>query len=233
MLASTPRRIISWPSAAARSEFVRLTMASGPRIGIDFDNTIITYDEVFRATAKRCGLIEPDFSGGKQAVRNSIRLLPDGELAWQRLQGQVYGKGIVGASIVTGVEAFLRRCRVEGCVVAVVSHKTEFGHYDPDRVNLRKSALDWMAARGLFEGDHAIPLENVYFESTRADKLARIAGLSCTHFIDDLEEVFTDPGFPPDVRQILFSDGERAPATMPYVVCPTWRDIEEQVFERA
>ena len=35
-------------------------------------------------------------------MRDAIRLLPDGELAWQRLQGQVYGKGIGGATMVAG-----------------------------------------------------------------------------------------------------------------------------------
>ena len=60
------------------------------RIGIDFDNTIITYDDVFRATALGRGLIKEDFAGrSKQAIRDHIRLLPDGEIAWQRLQGQV------------------------------------------------------------------------------------------------------------------------------------------------
>ena len=77
-------------------------MASRLRIGIDFDNTIITYDDVFRAAATASGLIAPGFSGNKQAVRDAIRLLPDGELAWQHLQGRVYGKGIGGAAMVRG-----------------------------------------------------------------------------------------------------------------------------------
>ena len=205
-------------------------MTSRLRVGIDFDNTIITYDEVFCAMAKRWGLIDPAFAGRKQAVRDAIRLLPDGELAWQRLQGQVYGKGLVEARMIAGVEAFLRRCRTKGYAVVVVSHKTEYGHYDPDRVNLRKAALDWMAAQGLF--DDAIASENVYFESTREDKLRRIAALSLTHFIDDLEEVLTDPAFPPNVKRILFADAEQ-PATAPYIVCSTWRDIEQQVFAGA
>ena len=89
-------------------------MTSALRIGIDFDNTIITYDAVFCATAKRLGLIGPDFSGSKRAVRDAIRLLPDGEIAWQRLQGRVYGKGIVEAAAVEGFAAFLRRCRAAG-----------------------------------------------------------------------------------------------------------------------
>jgi hypothetical protein len=204
-------------------------MTSRLRIGIDFDNTIITYDDVFRAAAKAKGLIAADFTGSKQAVRDAIRLLPDGELAWQRLQGQVYGKGIADAKMVAGVEAFLRRATAEGCAIVVVSHKTEYGHFDSDRVNLRAAALDWMAGRGLFDGDHGIARENIYFESTRAEKLKRIAALSLTHFIDDLEEVLTDPDFPPDVARILFAEDAPA-ATSPYVWCPTWRDIERQVF---
>jgi hypothetical protein len=202
------------------------------RIGIDFDNTIIAYDEVFCAMAKSCGLIHPGFSGRKQAVRDAIRLLPGGELAWQRLQGQVYGKGIAGATMVAGFVAFLRRCHAERCALAVVSHKTEYGHFDPERTNLRQAALDWMAAQGLFSGDQAIELANVYFEGTRAEKLQRISALGVTHFIDDLEEVLIDPDFPPNIERILFADGERKSA-VPYIMCPTWQDIEEQVFGSA
>jgi hypothetical protein len=204
-------------------------MQSELRIGIDFDNTIISYDDVFCEMARRSGLIDATFSGRKQAVRDAIRLLPDGELAWQRLQGQVYGKGIAQARMSAGVETFLRRCRAEGCAVVVVSHKTEYGHYDPDRINLRKAALDWMTAHGLLNGEHAIPAENVYFESTREQKLGRIVALGLTHFIDDLEEVLADPGFPPHVKRILFAEDGR-PRTVPYASCSTWREIEQQVF---
>jgi hypothetical protein len=204
-------------------------MVSSLRIGIDFDNTIITYDDVFRAVAAAGGLIAPGFSGNKQAVRDAIRLLPDGEPTWQRLQGQVYGKGIGDAAMDPGVETFLRRCRTEGSAVVVVSHKTEYGHFDPDRVNLREAALEWMAGRGLLGGEHGFALADIYFESTRAEKLKRIAALSLTHFIDDLEEVLTDPDFPPNVERILFAEGAR-PASLSYTSCSTWRHIERHVF---
>jgi hypothetical protein len=210
-------------------KFASITMRSGLRIGIDFDNTIISYDDVFRSVAKQRGLIDPDFSGSKQAVRDAIRLLPDGELAWQRLQGQVYGNGIAGAKMIDGVQTFLRRCRTEGCAIAVVSHKTEFGHFDPNGVNLRTAALDWMASQGLLDRDHGIALSDVHFESTRAEKLRRIAALSLTHFIDDLEEVLSDSDFPPQVERILFADASQA-AAVSYIRCSTWRDIERKVF---
>jgi hypothetical protein len=204
-------------------------MKSSLRIGIDFDNTIITYDDVFCAAAKRCGLIDPEFSGSKKAVRNAIRLLPGGELAWQRLQGQVYGKGIRDAKMVAGVEPFLRRCGAEGCVVVIVSHKTKYGHFDPDRANLRTAALDWMKGQGLCDRDHGIALKDVHFENSRAEKIKRIAALTLTHFIDDLEEVLTDSDFPPNVNRILLAPEAQASGA-PYTCCSTWRDIERQVF---
>jgi hypothetical protein len=203
------------------------------RIGIDFDNTIVTYDEVFCAMAKENGLIDAAFFGGKQAVRDAIRLLPDGEPAWQRLQGQVYSKGIADAKMIDGFEAFLRRCHAEGCAVMIVSHKTEYGHYDPDRINLRQAARDWMVARRLLDSKHGVSAASVFFEGTRAEKLARIGELSCTHFIDDLKEVLSDPDFPPGVRRILLSGREQGPADNPFVVCASWGDIEEHVFARS
>ena len=117
--------------------------------------------------------------------------------------------------MVPGVEACLRRCRTEGCMVAVVSHKTEYGHFDPDRVNLRNAALNWMAAQGLLDGDRGVARADVYFESTRAEKVKRIAALSLTHFIDDLSEVLTDPYFPPNVERILFGDTARPASSSP------------------
>jgi hypothetical protein len=204
-------------------------MSARLRIGIDFDNTIITYDDVFLATARQQGLIDADFTGRKQAIRDAIRLLPDGELSWQKLQGWVYGKGLAQAPMFEGVDAFLRRCRLNKVPVVIVSHKTKFGHYDPDRVNLRDAAQQWMMKHDFFQDSgYGIDPGNVYFEATRQDKLARIAQLRCTHFIDDLEEVLSDPGFPPGVERILFTGGR--PASAACIVCPTWRHIEEQVF---
>jgi hypothetical protein len=206
-------------------------MAAGMRIGIDFDNTIISYDDVFWSVARDGGLVDAAFRGGKQAIRDTIRLLPEGDLAWQKLQGHVYGKGVVGAKMIPGVAAFLRRCRREQCSVLIVSHKTEFGHYDPERVNLREAALAWMTAQGFFrDSGYGIPVENVFFEGTRAEKLARIGTLDCSYFIDDLKEVLDDPDFPAGVARILFSDSTQAPSTGAYIVCPSWGDIEEQVF---
>lgn len=85
-----------------------------------------------------------------------------------------------------------------------------------------------MTARGFFSQD-GYGISQVFFEATRAEKLARIGRLRCDWFIDDLAEVFSDPAFPAGVRRILFAPAQSAPAS--WIVCPTWRAIEECIFE--
>jgi hypothetical protein len=199
------------------------------RIGIDFDNTLVDYDHVFLTAAKQQGLIELDFTGSKQAVRDRIRQSPEGDLAWQRLQGYVYGAGIGEARLFEGVGDFLAASRAHGIDLYVISHKTQFGHHDPLRVDLRRAALGWMEAKGFFSRDgFGIPIDSIFFESTRTEKIARIRAQGCTHFIDDLIEVFADPEFPAEVYPILF-----APAGEVHrgALCATWQRIAEVVFD--
>jgi len=205
-------------------------MANTKRIGVDLDNTLINYDEVFRAFAQKRGLIDAEFAGGKDDVREAIRALPDGELAWQRLQGVVYGRGVRQAVLFDGADAFLYRARDKGSEVVIVSHKTEFGHYDPDPVNLRDAAREWMETQGFFRKDgFAISDKNVIFAATRSEKIAVICELGLSFFIDDLPEVLEDIGFPSAVTGILFTRGADTPYSYPRSLAH-WREITEMVF---
>jgi hypothetical protein len=194
------------------------------RIGIDFDNTLIDYDRVFLEAARGRGLVPPDFAGSKKAVRDAIRLLPDGEPAWQRLQGYVYGAGIGGAVAFPGAHEFLWRCAHAGAATFIVSHKTRFGHFDSARVDLREAARGWMLAQGFLE---IVPADHLYFEDDRERKIARIASLRCTHFIDDLEEVFADPTFPAGARRILLSESGAGSCD---ALCGDWREVTAAIF---
>ena len=185
-------------------------------IGIDFDNTIIRYDEVFAAAAVSRNLLPPAFTGTKTDVREALRSHPDGERAWQALQGHVYGAGIGDAVPFPGLGAFLHRARDEGVDVAIVSHKTEYGHFDIARVNLRAVAFDWLETKGFFD-DGGLSRENVYFASTRDEKIECISALAPDVFIDDLPEVLDDPKFPAGVRPLLFTGD--------------WSAIEGAVFD--
>src|SRR5258705_4154706 len=106
-------------------------MAAGDlmRIGLDFDNTIIRYDEVFLQAARERGLLSADFVGTKQQIRDAIRGLPDGEAKWQALQGYVYGSGIGGAKLFGGLPEFLRRGATDGGNGLVVRYKNQHGQF--------------------------------------------------------------------------------------------------------
>ena len=67
-------------------------------IGVDLDNTLVCYDELFHSVARQEGLIEPSAPKSKEQIRDAIRLLPQGESKWTRLQAIVYGAEMSGAT---------------------------------------------------------------------------------------------------------------------------------------
>jgi hypothetical protein len=212
------------------------------RIGVDFDNTIAGYDRLFETLAAELGLLRPGApsSGairGKTAVRDAVRLLPDGENHWQRLQALAYGPRIGGAELLPGVAEFFRRCRDAGLPVAVVSHKTRFAAGGEGETDLREAAIGFLRGHGFF-GPAGLGLDEalVFFEPTRRDKVARIRELGCTHFIDDLPEVFAHEDFPQGVERLLLAPPPPAPAATGGALVRRfvdWRGIMGYVFGHA
>ena len=98
------------------------------RIGLDFDNTLVRYDQVFAMESKKLGVMPSSWSGSKQELRDDLQSRPDGERLWQALQGRVYGSCMEHAVMFPGVAPFLMRSRQRGDDLFIVSHKTEFGH---------------------------------------------------------------------------------------------------------
>ena len=187
-------------------------------VGIDFDNTLVSYDALIHQIALERGLITAGTDAGKRTVRDRIRLLPDGEIEWQRVQGLIYGPRMAQAQLMAGATEFIRACRARTWPVYIVSHKTEFAGYDETRTNLRDAAVAWMTAQKFFDPDGLGFSEGqVFFEGTRDAKIARIKSLGCTHFIDDLEEVFLEPAFPAGVQKCLFV---------------SWPALHEDFFDR-
>ena len=178
------------------------------RIGIDLDNTIINYDRAFYAAAVARGWVPETTAPTKQAVKATLA----DDHRWQHLQGYVYGQGIGAATVYEGVEDFLKSCAAQNTRPFIVSHKTEFGHFDETKTNLRDAARTWLIARGIVGSPWGVAAEHVYFETTRAAKVARIAALGCDIFIDDLAEVFDEPGFPATTQPRLFApNGHQRP----------------------
>jgi hypothetical protein len=201
-------------------------------VGIDFDNTIVSYDRLMRDIAAEWGVVAPDSTMRKREIRDTMRARPNGEHLWQQLQADAYGRRLPEAVMADGVREFLLECRQRAVRVHIVSHKTQFAAAGRD-VNLRDAATRWLEMQGVFGQDGlGVERDDVHFESTRAEKAARIQALGVSHFIDDLEEVFAEPGFPEGVERILYAPDApdaSAPSGAARVI-GSWAGIREHMF---
>ena len=200
-------------------------------VGVDFDNTLVDYDNLIHRVAMERGLVGPGPTQGKKHVRDAIRELEDGEVLWQKVQALVYGPRMPEATISPGAMDFLRACSANQVKVSVVSHKTEFANYDETGTNLRSAALAWLEANRLLDiKNSGLSVAAVYFESTRQEKLERILRLGCSHFIDDLEETFLEKTFPETVEKILYNPQNSEFPTPGVKLAGNWQRITEYLF---
>ena len=199
-------------------------------IGLDFDNTIACYEFVFPKVAKKLGWVNNNWLGTKKELKDWLRNQPGGELQWQKLQGLVYGKYMSQAVLFPGVANFFLRCKRMNIQLYIVSHKTEYGHFDEDKIPLREAALQWMKSKGFFnERKFSISSNVVIFCNTRKEKAEQISKLKLDAFVDDLEEMYSEPGFPGDIKKILF--GTETSKTNSYDTwCSNWTDISRELL---
>lgn len=197
-------------------------------IGIDLDNTLVCYDAVFHAAALARGLIPAATRARKVDVKAAVMARHDND-AWTMLQGEVYGPLLPRATAYPGAAEFLGRCRGDGHEVCILSHKSRRAALQPD-IDLRVAAMRWIEAQGWLDSAVGLSREAIEFLDSRADKVAAIARRNCDLFIDDLPEVFAEPGFPARTTALLFD----ADGTHPFAVgrqrFTHWREISAAVF---
>ncbi len=199
-------------------------------IGLDFDNTLIDYDQLFVELALEAGLtgIRPAMT--KRELRDTVRLLPDGDIEWQKLQAMAYGLMIGRAKVARGATEFIAKCRQHGTSLKIISHKTRRAAHDPAQCDLWQTAMEFMRRHRFFDPEGlGFQGLDVFFEVTRQDKVRRITSLGCHIFVDDLEETFAEPGFPPGVMKVLFA--ARGPFTgRDLVVARSWQEAGDVIF---
>ena len=200
------------------------------RLGVDFDNTIVRYDDVFGRIARDRGLIPPDLPPHKQSVRDHLR--GNGmEEAWIHLQGEVYGPGMRHALPFDGVLEALAAFRAAAIPVYIISHRTKFPYRGP-RHDLHAAAGAWIRTMGESAGSSAgLDLDGVYFELTKEAKLDRIRQCGCTHFIDDLPEFLSHPDFPAGIERLLFDPAQTCRDTGGVRPFGSWRRIREHLLQ--
>ncbi len=197
------------------------------RVGVDFDNTIVCYDGLFRELAARRGI-----PGSRARSKGELRDYLRGagrEEEWTALQGEAYGEAMGRAEAYPGALDFLRRCVREGVEARIISHKTRFPFRGP-RCDLHEAARRWLESKGVFEPGFGLSPWQVHFEPSKEEKLRRIASEGCTHFIDDLPEFLLEPAFPAGVDRILFDPSDRQAESACYLRAASWGEIERRIF---
>jgi thiamine kinase-like enzyme len=203
------------------------------RIGIDLDNTILKYDEVFYSLAIERSWIDQECFCDKDAIKENLAKkrgdAEQGENQWRQLQAWAYGDYIGNALVFDGFYEFAQQARQCNDQLFIVSHKTEFSNYDAS-VPLRSNAINTLNQRGFFkpvsEGGLGFNRKDIFFASSLDEKIQKIRELNLTHFIDDLHKVIFHPEFPSETRKILFASGANKEANET-LVFRVWSDIEE------
>lgn len=214
----------------------------GPIIGLDLDNTLAGYDELLCELAVSEGFLPPpvpparSLGLGKRALRDRLRVKGDhGEQEWRKLQALIYGTHMPRARLMPGVEGFLARVRALRSAGAqfslyIVSHKTRLANNYSDGADFHAAAMDFLRAKGFFEPSTGLQPNHVFFEPTREAKVARIAALGCTRFVDDLEETFAEPTFPQNVTRILYDPAGDAAEQPGVTRLASWADIADALL---
>ncbi len=171
-------------------------------IGLDFDNTIVCYDNVFQKVAIADNLVPIEFATSKNAIRDYLRRI-DQEDRWTELQGYIYGKCMTEANPFPGALDFFKYAKLLDIRIFIISHRTRYPFLGP-KYDLHEAAMDWISQLRLDDSqDLILSSDSIFFELTKSEKIRRITDLGCTHFVDDLPEILDM--LPSEVDRILFS----------------------------
>ena len=193
------------------------------RLGIDFDNTIACYNTAFHTIASARGLVPAVPVLSKSQVRDLLRK-QGREDDWTELQGYVYGPGMTQVEIFPGLAESLRAIVQGGVDVYIISHKTKAPYRGP-AYDLRQFAQAWLEQQGFFDADKiGLTRDHVFFELTLEEKLKRIAQQQCSHFLDDLPELLSEPRFPEGVGRLLFDPNDTY-ASEPFERIRSWSEL--------
>ena len=191
-------------------------------LGLDFDNTIINYNELFHKIAFEKNLIPADLPKEKNAVRNYLRE-NEIENEWTMIQGEVYGERIKEAIPFEGMLSALHVLKLEKIHITIISHKTRVP-YIGAKNNLHAAAISWMKINRFFDQYGLnIKKNQIFFEQTKEEKINRIIAKGCTHYVDDLPEILEM--IPNGINKILFSPNRSKQFSENWNVINSWKEL--------
>ena len=204
------------------------------RIGLDFDNTIVCYDQAIAQLAEELFELPEEVPRTKLGLRDHLRA-KGREPEWTAFQGELYGPGMRYAQPFEGAITTMQQLVAEGHELVIISHRSRRPYAGPTH-DLHAAARTWVADRlqckGLFGavGDETC----VHFLETRDQKVEMITRLGCEAFLDDLPEVLSAPGFPAAASGILFDPAavSRACEVSGPIRITSWVKLPGKLFSR-
>ena len=198
------------------------------KVGIDFDNTIVSYDSLFYKVALELGVIPEEIDRTKISVRDFLRKNNKNDI-WTSIQGTVYGEKMIEAEVYEGFIEFIKFLKSEKFDFCIISHKTKYP-FIGKKTNLHNAALNWIQKFLNIDNQTLIKDELIFFEDTKELKVDRIISEKCDVFIDDLPEIFEIPSFPDFVNKYLFDPYETYVGNR-FLSFSSWLEIKNE-FEK-
>jgi hypothetical protein len=169
------------------------------RIGFDFDNTIVCYDQAIKILSVKIDLPE-NLDRDKLSIRDYLRS-QNRENEWTEFQGTLYGPGMIHAKTYDFFFEVANKLTRQNHELFIVSHRSKYP-YAGEKYDLHQYAWDWLEEKN--KSPKIINNKNIYFLETLSNKIEKIKYLEIDLFIDDLLEVINHDEFPKKIKSILF-----------------------------
>ena len=199
-------------------------------IGIDFDNTIVCYESIFKVAAVE-KFDMPDTVGHTKNEVKSYFNERDEEDKWTELQGYVYGYKMQVAKPFEGFLETIDNLIKIGTKLSIVSHRSKLP-YLGEKYDLHAAAKKWLLDNVNGQGFCRIDESNIFFETTLEKKIERINELACDYFIDDLPKILSHSLLNSDIKRVLFDPNNQFINNQDskFLILNSWSQIDEDIF---
>lgn len=194
------------------------------RIGLDFDNTIVCYDNAIEMLSYSVQGLPLDVERTKEGIKSHFMKEGQGE-SWTVFQGELYGPGMRYAKPYPDALDCIKTWIEEGHHVEVISHRSR-KPYAGTAHDLHSAAKAWIEANL----EQVIPHGQLAarFYEKKEDKIKAIAQSRCDYFVDDLVEIANDPMLSGLSGMILFDPNEKHDG-VGITRVTRWKDIKALV----
>jgi hypothetical protein len=194
-------------------------------IGLDFDNTIVNYNNAIKRLALARFKLPVNLTVNKISLRNFLRS-QGREQEWTEFQGELYGPGMRFAAPYKGAIEAMHTLTAAGHNLVIISHRTRIP-YAGHPYDLHASANHWI--RKNLASVSSFSNGTNYFLETQIQKINKIRELGCAAFVDDLPELFDSESFPQNTTKILFTSETPSVNTRHMITISTWQSLPKVI----